>query len=46
MVETVDDSEPFTIALTGDEEPAEPSVFPWMLLAALAGGLYYLSRRR
>jgi LPXTG-motif cell wall-anchored protein len=42
MADLTDDTANFTIALTGGEEP---SAFPWMLLAALAGGLYYLSRR-
>jgi len=45
MAETTDDSETFTIALTEDGEP-EPLKFPWMLLAALAGGLYYLMKRK
>jgi hypothetical protein len=45
MAGTTDDTATFTIALTEDGEPPEPSAFPWMLLAALAGGLYYLSRR-
>jgi len=43
MAGTTDDTANFTIALTEGE--AKPSATPWMLLAALAGGLYYLSRR-
>jgi alkanesulfonate monooxygenase SsuD/methylene tetrahydromethanopterin reductase-like flavin-dependent oxidoreductase (luciferase family) len=45
MTETTEDTATFTIALTEDGAVAEPSPFPWILLAALAGGLYYLSRR-
>lgn len=44
MVETIDDSETFSIALTADGEP-EPSAFPWMLIAALAAGVYLLTRK-
>lgn len=42
MADIIDYTKTFTIALT---ETPEPSAFPWLLLAALAGGLYYLSRR-
>lgn len=42
MVDLTDDTANFTIALTGGEEP---SATPWLLLAAAAAGLYYLSRR-
>jgi len=45
MAEATDDTATFTIALTEDGAVTEPSPFPWMLLAALAGGLYYLSKR-
>ena len=45
MAVTTDDTANFTIALTEDGAVAEPSAFPWMLLAAAAGGLYYLSRK-
>jgi len=44
MAEATDDTATFTIALTEDGAVAEPSPFPWMLLAAAAGGLYYLLR--
>lgn len=48
MAETTDDTKNFTIALTEDGGVVPPEVAaatPWLLLAALAGGLYYLSRR-
>ena len=44
MAGTTDDTATFTIALTEDGVE-EPSATPWLLLAALAGGLYYLSRK-
>ena len=45
MVETTDDSETFTIGLTENGVPVIPPTTPLLLLAALAGGLYYLLRR-
>jgi hypothetical protein len=43
MVDIIDYTKTFTIALT---ETPEPSAFPWMLIAALAGGLYLLLKRK
>ena len=45
MAETIDDSETFTIALTENGEPPEPSKAPMVMLGAAAVGLYFLLRR-
>lgn len=45
MAEMTDDTKTFAIGLIEDGELPEPSAFPWMLLAALAGGLYYILKK-